>query len=764
MQIQVGPSHDAERFRTRNQLAVAVILAGMLLLTARMLLVQVVRGDRYERYAAIERVRKARAPASRGLIRGRDGAVLARNTESHRLEILPARVEDDARAEALVGTIDELLDLTTTERAGLLAELRRAREAGRHTPLVVRRGLVSTTCPSDSTPMDLIGKAAYRFCPTCGRTYEPVPADRACPADRRKLVATGNGEGLKCPLGHREFHDGGRCPYDDTALRERTHSLRCPTTGQTFNDEVAILRANLFRLPEARIQTEIQREYPYRFLASHVLGYVGRVNRRDLRAFSPDGPPRYGLNDHVGRAGLERSIDALLRGVDGEQLIVRRAGRDEDGSDIAELLAALDPRPTVPGLTAQITLDLQLQRVAKVALAHVHSGAVVALDARDGAVLAMYSKPGYDPNVWSGRLTREAKARIDASPFAPMLNKAVTPFPPASVYKVVATAAALEEGLITPATEIHCPGHYEFGGRRFHCHKRSGHGPLDLVGAVAHSCDIYFYKLGEALGIDRLRTWALRMGFGQTTGIELRERFGRIPSRRWYEEGTGYLPGFALSTAVGQKDVTATPLQVARVYAGIGRGGVLPTVHIVDHYFAGGRKIRPMARPAEIDMGLQPSTVAVLQRALREVVSGEGGTARKSRPDNVTMAGKTGTAEAAQGAPDDAPPEIKRWLLDNHAWFVGYAPEEDPEIVVAVFVEHGGSGGHIAAPVAKRVIDHWFRRSDRDQPGGGDEHNHGDEPEDDPAPAGERREDHADRPYGTMTRPPGWPTDSGARP
>ncbi len=708
--LQLGPSHDSAAFHVRNRVAMAVVAAGCLMLGARLLLVQVVSGDTYEQYASVERVSKVRATAPRGLILGRNGDVLARNIESHRLEILTHRVKKK-RIVPIADTIASLLNLTDAQYKGLLAELGKPVDPRRRKPLVVRRGLVSTHCPFDSHRLELAGDVTYSFCPTCGRTFERPPKKQSCPVDRRKLLPSGNGDGLHCGVCGREFLAKATCPYDETPVREGVHILHCPMCGRTFNDEVALLRSNLHRLPEARIRTEIQREYPYRYLSSHVLGYMSRVNRRDLRPFHPKAPARFSINDKVGRTGLERALDSLLRGIDGEQVLVRRHGLEQEAPELKELLQAMRPQPTVPGWTVRLTLDLKLQRVAKVAMRHVHSGACVALHVPTGEILVMYSKPSFDPNAWSGRLTPEIKARTDASPYSPLLNKAVHPFPPASVFKAVSAAAALEEGVVTPKTRFHCPGYYEFGRRRFHCHKRKGgHGDVDLKAAIERSCDVYFYKVGEQLGLDKLAKWARKMGLGQHTGIEIPERIGRLPTMAWYKKRKGgYYPGFALSTAVGQKDVTATPLQLARLYAGIARGGELTPVTLIRGLENSDGRARVFGRGKNVDMGLKPVTLQHVQAGLLAVLEGPMGTARKIRLGSVRMAGKTGTAEAAQRAKKGAPKDVVRWMKADHAWFVAYAPVEKPEIVVAAFVEHGGGGGHVAAPIVKQVVRSWFR-------------------------------------------------------
>lgn len=732
MSLMLGPSHDAQRFRAHNRFAYAVLAVGLLLLVARLLLVQWVRGERYEKYAAIEQVTKVRAQAPRGLVRAAGGDVLARNIESHRLEIQTHRLKQE-RIPELARTLREVLDMTDAEFDGLRTELGKPVDPRKRRPLVVRRDLVSTHCPYDSSKLELVMEAPYGFCTTCGRYFEPVPKKRACPFDQKRLVATGE-HGLHCPTCEREFLDGHRCPYDNHAIRHGKHILQCPLCLRTFNDEVAVLRANQHRLAEARVVAEIQREYPFRYLASHLLGYMGYVDGRDLEPMLPWLPPGLGLNDRVGRSGIEKAFEIVLRGVDGEQILVKRSGREEPAQGLDELTAALQPRPTTPGYTLRLTLDMDLQRAAKIAMKDVYSGAAVVLDTRTGAVLVLYSKPGFDPNTMSGKRTRETRAAADITAYAPLMNKAVHPFPPASVYKVVAAAAGLEERVVNPNTVIHCPGHYEFGGRRFHCHERRGHGDMRLHQALRSSCDVYFYILGEQLGLDRLERYARQMGFGEATGIEIREALGRIPTRDWYRDHVpgGYYPGFALSTAVGQKDVTSTPLQVARVFSALGHDGNLAPVHLIAGFETAGAgtpevaqtaspgklivPLRPEGRP----LGLKDSTLQLLRAALLAVVEEEGGTARGSQPERVTMAGKTGTAQAPQRARPEilerlhgdpgATARLQAWLLTDHAWFVGYAPADAPEITVAVFIEHGGSGGHNAAPIVRQIVDAWFAR------------------------------------------------------
>ncbi|MSQ83296.1 MAG: hypothetical protein EXR77_10470 [Myxococcales bacterium] len=720
MSVALGQSHEPARFRLRNRLALVVLFCGILALAARLALVQVVNGDRYEKYAVIERVAKVRAQAPRGLIKAADGTVLARNIESHSAEILTNRVKPE-RIAPIIGTLAELLDMTDSERAALTTELHKEVDPRKRKPLLVRRDLVSTHCPYDSSTLELVAERPHRHCSVCGRGFEPVPERKSCPFDQKRLAAVG--KGWHCGACDRDFADTNTCSYDDQALHQQMHILQCPLCRRTFTNEVAVLRANAHRLPELRVVADIQREYPFRYLASHVIGYVGYVTPRDVEPLLPFGPPRFGLTDRVGRSGLEAMLDAALRGLDGEQVLVRRTeGETAAAQDLDELVNAIRPRPVTAGLSVRLTLDTDLQRAVKVAMKDVFAGAVVVLHAKTGQVLAMYAKPSFDPNALAGKRAPHARPLGDISAYAPLLNKAIHGYPPASTYKVVTAIAGLEDGVITPRSEHTCTGHYDYGGRRFHCHNRRGHGDVDLYDALRVSCDVYFYRVGEELGLDRLHLWARKLGFGEPTGIELREARGRVPSLGWYKHHVvgGYYPGFALSTAVGQKDVLATPLQMARVYAAIGNGGWLPQATVVAGFEdEHGKLVAPNREPMR-ELGLRKTTLPLIQEALRAVVNEAGGTAFGSQLMLTTLAGKTGTAQAQQRVRKDVaerlredPAALQRltaWLQNDHAWFIGWAPAHDAEIAVAVLVEHGGSGGHNAAPIAKQIADAWFAR------------------------------------------------------
>ncbi len=297
-----------------------------------------------------------------------------------------------------------------------------------------------------------------------------------------------------------------------------------------------------------------------------------------------------------------------------------------------------------------------------------------------------------------------------------MIDKSLTAYAPGSVYKLVTAAAGLHMLKTDFSREIMCKGYYEYGGRRFRCHNRTGHGPLDLIHAMSRSCDIFFYRLGEELGMETLHEYATKyFGFGQPTGIEIAESVGVVPNKDWHRKrDRAWMPGFTLSTAVGQKDARNTPLQVARAYAAFANGGDLRTTHVVKQLEDLDGNVLRVTRPRiEARIPLTADEMARLNDSFWRVVNDEHGTAFDARMDGMEVSGKTGTAEAAESKPGVSE-EVALWLKDHHAWFAGYAPSRKPEISVAVFLDHGHSGGKAAAPVAMKIFKGYFTLRARD--------------------------------------------------
>jgi len=371
--------------------------------------------------------------------------------------------------------------------------------------------------------------------------------------------------------------------------------------------------------------------------------------------------------------------------------------------------------PPVAGHDLHLSVDLDVQRILIRALRDYQTGAAVVLDPRDGRLRGIVSKPAFDPNAWSGRLTADKKRAIDENPFLPMLDKSVHAFFPGSVYKIVTALAGLEEGLLDPTLRVDSPGSYTFGDRVFHCHKRGGHGLIDLDDAMAASADVYFYRLGERLGIETLARYGRALGFGSRPGLGINgESPGLVPTRAHHHEKTkgGFQQGFALSTAVGQGDVRASPLQIALAYGAFANGGTLYAPQVVETVRDRAGAVVNAFGPQSV--GEVPGAqvqVPIINRALERAVNDrKRGTGTLAAVSGVTVAGKTGTAQVREIIRGRGRQAVKRFRDRDHAWFAAFAPYEEPRIVVVVFLEHGGSGGKNAAPVAQAIIEAYHRR------------------------------------------------------
>jgi penicillin-binding protein 2 len=480
-------------------------------------------------------------------------------------------------------------------------------------------------------------------------------------------------------------------------------------------DRESVARAEALRaqVDGISIRVEQQRAYPRGDVGAHLVGYLGRPRPEEVAAGDP---MRFREGAMVGRAGLEQRYEDTLAGRNGlERFVVNaRGARAADQRALGAVDDVVREQP-VPGSDLVLTVDTEVQALLLQALSRFESGAIVAVDPRDGSVLGIVSKPTFDPNLWSGRLPPEVKQAVDENPYKPMIDKSVHSFFPGSVYKVVTALAALEENAIEADTEVDSPGSYEFGNRIFHCHKLSGHGHLDLSGALAASADVYFYKLGERLGIDTLATYATRFGFGLKTSLRINgESPGIVPTRAWHEEQTpgGYQFGLALSTAIGQGDVRTTPLQMALAYAALANGGTLYAPRIVDRVQSSDGKVLQKMAPQVIGtLGASPEHIAAIVAGLeRTVADTEIGTGTLAAVPYGRVAGKTGTAQVRDIIRARFVDKVKDFRDRDHAWFAGFAPVESPRIVVVVFLEHGGTGGKEAAPVARAVLEGYHQR------------------------------------------------------
>ena len=574
------------------------------------------------------------------------------------------------------------------------------------------QNLVSDTSPEHGGPLKPLQNAlSTLYCPVDDVTYLPIDAKAtACPTDRGDGVTTReplvwDDETRKfatCKRSGRRFTTGLTCPGGEKELIPNLKNLRDAKTGEVFSNQVAAIRARLHDMPGVQIKTDFRRYYPNHYEAAHLLGYMNRVTAKERERWRG----MYALNDVIGRTGVEQALEHTLRGEAGRALHVRDAkGHRSETQAIEELAGGQAFERAVAGKDVWLTIDIALQAEVRKAFRYYKSGAAIVIKPNTGEVLALYSKPGFDSNIWSGRLTKEEWDSTTSNPYTPLINKAVTPYAPGSVYKIVTSAAALADGIATPETTIDCPGHYDFGGRRFHCHNRSGHGPVNLTAALKLSCDVYFYRIGEMLGMDRLAEFGRRFGFGQPTGLPTKERTGRVPTRQWHADHTslGWQPGFTLSTAIGQGSLTASPAQVARSFAALVNGGDLVRLRLIDRLVdEEGRVAMSERREVSGTLDVAARDLDLIRVGLDEVVNDPDGTGHDLMLTEFSMSGKTGTAEAAQ-VRAGASEALARWLTEDHAWFTSYAPSHDAQVIIVVFVEHGGSGSKHAGPIAKRI-------------------------------------------------------------
>jgi penicillin-binding protein 2 len=451
---------------------------------------------------------------------------------------------------------------------------------------------------------------------------------------------------------------------------------------------LAAVEENRGELPGLEVVIEPLRRYPHGALAAHLLGYAGEINDEELVDREESG---YRSGDLIGRTGVERSCEEILRGRDGAEFVVVNAM----GKRVATL-TEVPPRPPVPGRDLTLTVDLAVQRALEDAMAGVSKGAAVAIDPRDGGILGMVSRPLYDPNEFSRGLTRDRWQELSSGGSNPLLNRAIQGiYPPGSTFKIVTMIAALRYGVATPETRLQpCYGSYTFGGRSFGCWKPSGHGVLDFVEALQHSCDVYFYQLGPRIGLPRLEATARSLGLGGRTGIDLpQEGSGLIPSQAWYDRrwGAGHMrKGVLLNLAIGQGEILVTPLQLALLAAEAGIGGRALRPHVVNR--VGGEPARDAEHPLQSGVSATEETWDALHRGLRLVV--DAGTGTAARVPGLAVAGKTGTAQNPHGK--------------DHALFVCYAPADAPTIAMAFVIENTGHGGTFAAPLAAQVLRRLF--------------------------------------------------------
>ena len=478
-------------------------------------------------------------------------------------------------------------------------------------------------------------------------------------------------------------------------------------------DQFDLLWAHQGELPGVELEAVPHREYRTGSALAHVLGYMNEITQEELGRLneaSVDRPP-YAMGDYIGRRGVERAYEAALRGTDGWVKEVVNA-RGEVMRDAKGEILRRDEVPSRPGNNVVLSIDARLQAEAERVFPGV-AGSIVVLEAKTGFVLAMVSRPSFDPNEMTGRVSAQRLAQLSRDPLQPMVFRAAAEhYHPGSTFKVVPLLAALKSGAFTPQTTVTCGGGYSLGARRWRCHKESGHGPVHAHTALQYSCDTYFYHVADVLGIDPIAQMGREFGLGAPTNFGVAAEVpGVMPDSAYHDRVTpgGYTKGMALNTAIGQGDVNVTPLQLAVMYAAIGNGGLVFQPQVVQRVEAPGGEVVEQFSPKLVRrVDITEDQRHLVVDALKSVVNDAGGTGGRSRLADLVVAGKTGTAQVARLGQVRLRTEQMSYFERDHAWFVAFAPADDPEVAIVVLNEHGGHGGVDAAPAAASVLRRYF--------------------------------------------------------
>lgn len=551
----------------------------------------------------------------------------------------------------------------------------------------------------------------------------PIEAKRGVVYDREGRVIIGNRPSYTVSVVPAEEVKGKTLlnlssvvAMDTTAIRRRMRRNQAspfqpsPVYRDIPFEVVAVLEEQSTEFPGVNYTLDRVRQYDLGLRPEAFTGHVGEVSETEMQK-NPDAGYRMGVT--VGKKGIEKQYDQVLRGVEGTEFIEVTA--------LGEILGQYSGKSKVqpvPGADLVLTIDADVQRAAiegldSFAVKHVLStaggdslvhfpGAVVALDPRTGEILAMTSSPGFDPNVFSGVITDSLWRTIQGDSTHPLLNRPLNGlYPPGSTAKLVTLGAGLESGVIDEhSTFRSCIGGYQFGNRFFRCWEKKGHGTTTGVHAVEMSCDVYFYQLGLKLGVDQLSRYYELCGFAKPTGIDLpNEAKGLIPSSKYYDKRygkNGWTRALVLNTAIGQGEVLVTPLQLAQFFGGIAMWGKVYRPHMVRQVVKPNGEVQIIEPEESFELPFSRHTLALMREGVRLVVEGGRGTARRLKNDLYGVGGKTGTAQNPHG--------------NDHAWFVGYAPLDNPEIVCCAIVENAGHGSTIAAPVVGRVIEVYMKK------------------------------------------------------
>lgn len=544
--------------------------------------------------------------------------------------------------------------------------------------------------------------------------FLPVPASRGALMDRNGTVLVSNRPSFSLTLIPQEIKDveamldrlASLLGLDRAELGERWQKAKgraryypVVVAANITREQVEIVEENRQRLSGVEVAVKPVREYNYQQSSAHLLGYIAEISEKELDETAYQD---YNPGDYVGKNGIERAWEEELHGEDGgRQLEVDSRGR--------VLRVLHESQPTV-GNSLVLTIDQRLQQVAERAFGS-QAGAAVVMDVTNGEVLAFVSSPTFDPTLFSGKIPTDIWQGYLKDKRHPLQNKALSgQYPPGSTFKMITALAGLEAGLVNESSSVYCDGTYKLGSGKFRCWSRNGHGSVNLRRSLKESCDVYYYQLGERLGIDRLAEMCRRFKLGDVLGIGLSgEKKGLIPTTEWKLQrfGKRWVPGDTPPAAIGQGYVLMTPIQLVSMVATFANDGTIFRPHLVKRVVdADGKVLKEFAPEVLAQVAASPANFKKVKQGLFAVVNDPGGTGAAARLGDVRVAGKTGTSQVVKLGEDR-----KRRLAyeyQDHALFTAYAPYDKPEVAVAVVVEHGGGGGSVAAPIAGRILRAWF--------------------------------------------------------
>lgn len=640
---------DLGEFRSRYKYLAWGTVAAFTALIVRLFQLQVLEGDSYRANALDNITRKVRIPTTRGVIRDAYGRVLAASRPGYDLHVVPGRVLPSARKRKRARDVDTL--------------------------------------------------------PRVAQMLHMKPDEHQALEARIREVCADDGDRSPC--------------WRPILVRE-----------DIARDVLSEVRQHSKELTGVEVAETAVRTYPYGRLGAHMLGYVSELDREHIAEYRPEGyesmsaeerakknPLGYEPGDTSGATGIEHAWEAQLRGQRGwQKRVVNAQGTYQVGPEAdAHLAPPLRSEP-IAGRDIKLSIDMDLMSAIDKAMRNHVSGAVVVVDVHTGRLRALYSKPTFDPNELSGAggrdVRREAMSKLLSDPMHPLLDRTLTgAFQPGSTFKPFSAMAALEGKLVDPKARETCTGGLKYGGRWFKC--SHVHGTVDMNDAIAESCNVYFFRLSEAVGLDRIAATAQSFGLGEKTGLAVNpEAPGNVPNRAWYSlryRGQFHI-GFTLNTSIGQGAATVNPVQLAMAYAAIGNGGTLYAPEIVTEVGRAETGVVQTFAPREVrKVDVSADTLARMQKALWAVVNDPKGTAYPVRDARLDISGKTGTAQTGYvPAPGDDPKQAWFYARD-HAWFASLYPAKAPEIAVIALIEHGGAGPTQAAPVAIQVVRDYVR-------------------------------------------------------